>query len=73
VDPRAGLDAEAGAKILSPPQAIEFQSPGRPVCIQALYQLSYPGSALGSSVTTGKLRCEAGTLHDSDICKLFSP
>jgi hypothetical protein len=42
VGPRPGLDTEASGKILLPLQGIEPRSPGRPVCSQTLYRLSYP-------------------------------
>jgi hypothetical protein len=42
VGPRVGLDTEARGKILSPLPGIETHSPGRPVCGQRLYWLSYP-------------------------------
>jgi hypothetical protein len=41
VSPRAGLDAEARRKILC---LCRGSNPGRPVCSQTLYCLSYPGS-----------------------------
>jgi hypothetical protein len=40
---RAGMDTEAGGKILYLRQA---SNPGRPVCSQTLYWLSYPSSLL---------------------------
>jgi hypothetical protein len=43
VGPRAGLDAEARGKILSPLPEIEPRSPGRPARSQTLYWLSYSG------------------------------
>jgi hypothetical protein len=46
---RAGLDTEDRGKILSSLPGIEPPSPGRPVCSQTLYCLSYPGSHLNQS------------------------
>jgi hypothetical protein len=43
VNPRAGLDDVKKRKFLTPP-GLELQSLGRPVCIQSLYRLRYPGS-----------------------------
>jgi hypothetical protein len=42
VGPRAGLDTDVTGKYLSPLPGIEPRSPGRPVCSQTLYCLSYP-------------------------------
>jgi hypothetical protein len=42
VGPRAGLDAEARGKMLSPLPGIEPRSPGRPTRSQTLYWVSYP-------------------------------
>jgi hypothetical protein len=42
VGPRAGLDAEARGKILSPLPGIESRSPGRPVRSETVHRLSYP-------------------------------
>jgi hypothetical protein len=41
---RACLDSEVRGKILLPLTGFEPRSPGRPVCSQTLYWLSYPGS-----------------------------
>jgi hypothetical protein len=41
VDPRAGLEAEVRGKILC---LCRGSNPGRPVCSETLYRLSYPGS-----------------------------
>jgi hypothetical protein len=46
VGPRAGLDTEARGKTLLPLPGIERRSPGRPVCSQTLYWLSYPAHLL---------------------------
>jgi hypothetical protein len=59
----AGLDTEVTGKILLPLPGIEPRSPGRPVCSQTLYWLSYLGSYLlilyfsnfDTTITDGKL------------------
>jgi hypothetical protein len=42
VGPRAGMDTQAGGKILSPLPGIEPRSPGCPVRSRTVYCLSYP-------------------------------
>jgi hypothetical protein len=44
VGPRAGLDTEVRGKIPLSLPGIEPRTPGRPVCSQTLYCLSYSGS-----------------------------
>jgi hypothetical protein len=49
VGPRAGLEAEARGKILSPVPGIEHPTRGRPARSQTLFWLSYPAFCVGLS------------------------
>jgi hypothetical protein len=62
VGPRTGLDDMEKRKILPLP-GLKFRSLGRPVSIQSLYWLPYPGSLESGSKTENKTNARANFTH----------
>jgi hypothetical protein len=76
---RSVLDTEVRVKIILHLLVVEPRSPGRPLCIQALYRLSYPGSQISVDTEYNSLRCQqtASSLSSQDafqfiVCVILS-